>query len=156
MSNATRQAPNPQTNDTSIHSTFYEQLVEHVFISEVLQECWYRHGVRVEVLKAEIDASGYDIVFECNGIMRHIQLKTSKVDGKTAKQNCNIALAEKPSGCMVWIVRDECPDTKRMKLSYRYFGAPLAIPCHLWTISKQPNTPRATKTVSKLNVPTFA
>ena len=123
MNDSIGQLPGPQARDTSIHSTFYEQLVEHVFVSEVLQECWYRYGLRVEVLKAEIDASGYDIVFECNGVMRHIQLKTSRVDGKTTKQNFNIASAAKPSGCMVWIVPDECPDSKRMKLSYRFFGA---------------------------------
>ena len=46
--------------DTSTKSSFYEQLVEHVFVSEVLQEAWYAHGQIVEVLRSEIDASGYD------------------------------------------------------------------------------------------------
>ena len=37
--------------DSTMHkSSFYEQLVEHVFISEVLQEVWYRFGLTVEVL----------------------------------------------------------------------------------------------------------
>ena len=112
----------PPTPYTSSKSSFYEQLVEHVFISEVLQEVWYRFGKTVEVLRPEVDASGYDVVFECNGFIRHVQLKASLVGGKTARQKVNIALAEKPSGCIVWIVRDEDQDTHRMSLTYRYFG----------------------------------
>ena len=54
--------------DTFLKSSFFEQLVEHVFISELLQEVYYRFGMTVEVLRSEIDASGYDVVFECNGV----------------------------------------------------------------------------------------
>jgi hypothetical protein len=112
-------------------SAFYEQLVEHVFISEVLQEAWYRFGETVEVLRSEVDASGYDVVLECNGILRHVQLKTSRSGGKTARQKVNVALAKKPSGCVVWIVRDEDQATNRMSLSYRFFGnaAGYPLPC---------------------------
>ena len=59
-------------NDTSSNSNFYEQLVEHSFISEILQEAYLRYGVIIEVLHSEIDCSGYDIVLECNGVIRHI------------------------------------------------------------------------------------
>jgi len=120
-----RQTDIPSYNlddNTFLKSAFYEQLVEHVFISEVLQEAWYRYGETVEVLRSEVDASGYDVVFECNGILRHVQLKTSRSGGKTARQKVNIALAKKPSGCVVWIIRDEDHTKKRMTLSYRFFG----------------------------------
>lgn len=69
-------------DDTSHQSTFYEQLVEHVFISEVLQEVWYGFGKTIEVLRSEVDTSGYNVIFECDGILRHVQLKTSKADAK--------------------------------------------------------------------------
>ena len=108
--------------DTFLKSSFYEQLVEHVFISEVLQEVWYRCGKTIEVLRSEVDASGYDVVFECNGILRHVQLKTSMADGKTARQKVNVALAEKPSGCVIWILRHESGKDCRMELSYLFFG----------------------------------
>lgn len=107
---------------TALQSSFYEQLVEHVFISEILQEAWYRHEKTIEVLRSEIDASGYDVVLECNSIIRHIQLKTSAEGGKTAYQNVNIHLADKPGGCIIWLVRAEDAVTCRMRLSYRYFG----------------------------------
>lgn len=112
----------PTKDDAFLKSSFFEQLVEHVFISELLQEVYYRFGMVVEVLRSEIDASGYDIVLECNGIIRHVQLKTSRALGKTSRQKVNIALSEKPSGCIVWIVRDEDNPDCRIKLSYRFFG----------------------------------
>jgi hypothetical protein len=105
-----------------LKSTFIEQLVEHVFISEVLQEVWYSFGKTVEVLRSEVDASGYDVVFECNDILRHVQLKTSMPNAKVAGQKVNLALAEKPSGCVVWIKRHEDDESRRMKLSYLFFG----------------------------------
>lgn len=108
--------------DTFLKSAFYEQLVEHVFISEVLQEAFYGFGNTVEVLRSEVDASGYDVVFECNGILRHIQLKTSKLNAKTRRQKVNSGLSKKPSGCVVWIIRQEDQESNRMNLSYLFFG----------------------------------
>jgi len=118
------QSDEPATNadDVYLKSQFYEQLVEHVFVSEVLQEAWYYFGTTVEVLRSEVDSSGYDVVFECNGVLRHVQLKTSKPDAKASGQKVNVALAGKPSGCIVWIVRHEDVQTCRMRLSYRFFG----------------------------------
>lgn len=109
--------------DTFRKSSFYEQLVEHVFISEVLQEVYFRFKKTVEVLRSEIDASGYDIVLECNGVLRHVQLKTSKTEGKRASQKVNVALSSKPCGCVIWILRNEDQQTHRMRLEYLFFGA---------------------------------
>ena len=117
--------------DTYRKSSFYEQLVEHVFISEVLQEVWFHFGMTVEVLRSEVDASGYDVVLECNGVLRHVQLKTSKIGGKTSNQKVNVALVTKPSGCVVWIIRDEGQQPHRMQLTYLFFGADAGQPLQL-------------------------
>ncbi len=106
----------------SVKSGFYEQLVEHVFISELLQEAWFSYGSTVEVLRSEIDSSGYDLVLECNNILRHVQLKNSRAEGKTASQKVNTALAQKPSSCVVWIIRHESSESHRMSLKYLYYG----------------------------------
>jgi hypothetical protein len=105
-----------------LKSNFYEQLVEHAFISELLQEAWFRYGKTVEVLRSEIDSSGYDLLLECNGVIRHVQLKNSIAGAKTAYQKINIALAEKPSGCVVWLMREEDESNNRVNLKYHYFG----------------------------------
>jgi hypothetical protein len=65
--------------DTShfLQSSLREKLLEHVFIGELLR-CLWRLGRRdIEVLRAEIDASGYDLVLECNGVLRYVQFKSS-------------------------------------------------------------------------------
>jgi len=105
-----------------LRSSFYEQLVEHVFISELLQDAWFRFHRVVEVLRAEVDASGYDVVLECEGVLRHVQLKTSRSAARTGSQKISLALGAKPSGCVVWILRSEDPATCRMSLSYLFFG----------------------------------
>src|SRR5208337_396694 len=108
--------------DRYLKSSFHEKLVEHVFISEVLQEAWYRFRKTAEVLRAEVDASGYDVVLECNGILRHVQLKTSEAGADTERQLLNVALARKPGGCIVWIICYEDRHSCRIKLSYRFLG----------------------------------
>ncbi len=107
---------------TYLKSTFYQQLVEHVFIAEVLQEAWFGFGEIVEVLRAEVDSWGYDVAFECNGILRHVQLKTSKHDGKRRTVNVNTALARKPGGCIVWLLREDDRTAGRVNLTYLFFG----------------------------------
>jgi hypothetical protein len=81
------------------HSTLRERIVEHVFVGDVLRTLW-RHGVTdVEILRPEFDAHGYDLVMSRGAIVRHIQLKTQAA----GKVSVGSALAEKPSGCVVWI-----------------------------------------------------
>lgn len=118
----------PDPSAEYLKSSFYEQLVEHVFIAELLQEAWFRHHETVEVLRSEIDASGFDLVLECRGVLRHIQLKTSRSAARTAAQKVSSALGSKPSGCVVWILRNEDLDACRMRLSYLFFGAGPGMP----------------------------
>jgi hypothetical protein len=114
-----------KTQDKSasyLKSTFYEQLIEHVFISELLQEAWFRLGKTVDELRPEIDSAGYDLLLECNGVIRHVKLKNSIQGPKIAYQKINTALAEKPSGCIVWLIREEDKIKNRVNLKYLYFG----------------------------------
>ena len=84
----------------SLQSTYREILVEHLFIGDLLRALWPR---RAEVLKPQVDDGGYDIVVEVEGVIRHIQLKASKCDAKTATQKVHQRLQQKPSGCVIWI-----------------------------------------------------
>lgn len=78
------------SDDAFLKSTFIERMVEHVFISEVLQEVWYSHRMTIEVLRSEVDSSGYDLVFECNNVLQHVQLKTSIEGARTALQKVSL------------------------------------------------------------------
>lgn len=83
-------------------SSYREKTLEHVFIGECLKALWKHKIYDVEILRSEVDAAGYDIIFELRGIVRHIQLKTSHTRAKTAKQNLNAKLMTKPSGYAIW------------------------------------------------------
>jgi hypothetical protein len=81
--------------------------LEHLFIGEILRHLWRLGVTTAEFLRPEVDSGGYDLVVACNKIIRHIQLKSSYRGAKTARQNINIRLADKPSGCVVWMIFDE-------------------------------------------------
>ena len=61
----------------SSDSSLREQALGHVFLGQLLTFMW-RNGARdIEVLKSEVDRGGYDVVLESNGVIRHVQLKSS-------------------------------------------------------------------------------
>ena len=91
----------------SEQSSYREKLLEHLFIGEILRHLWRLGVTTAEFLRPEVDSGGYDLVIACNKIIRHIQLKSSYRGAKTARQNINIRLADKPSGCVVWMIFDE-------------------------------------------------
>ena len=85
------------------YSSAREKLIEHLFVGELLKTLWLRGDYEAEVLSTEVDAGGYDVVVELGGVLRHIQLKSSFRGSRTSRQNVHMSLAEKPSGCVIWI-----------------------------------------------------
>lgn len=117
------------------HSTLRERIVEHVFIGELLRTLWRRGIADVEMLRPEFDAHGYDIVMSRGAIVRHIQLKTQAA----GKVSVGRTLAEKPSGCVLWLGLNRAT----LELGpYLWFGELPGKP--LPDISKYPNPLRPT------------
>ena len=104
------------------HSSFREKTLEHVFIGDCLRRLWAAGVWEAEVLKAEVDAAGYDLVMEVGGVLRHIQLKASYNGSTVREQTINAKLADKPSGCVVWIGFN--PDTIELGPFYWFGGHP--------------------------------
>lgn len=105
-----------------IQSSTREKVLEHLFVGDLLR-CLWRQGVRdPEILRAEVDKGGYDLVLEANGILRHVQLKSSHRTAKTSQVGINIALERKPSGCVIWIRFD--PATMELGLFLWHGGLP--------------------------------
>lgn len=90
-----------------LHSSFREKLLEHIFIAELLKKSWKSGRCDIEVAKSEVDSKGYDLIVEAEGVIRHIQLKSTVTGGNATSQKINKALSEKPSGCVVWIFFDD-------------------------------------------------
>ncbi len=100
-------------------SSLREQALGHRFLADLLSLMW-RDGRRdIEVLKSEVDRAGYDIVLEANGIIRHVQLKSSFIGSKVREVSVGTKLLAKPGGCVIWLEFD--PDNLAIK-KYLWFG----------------------------------
>lgn len=110
--------------DHNRDSSYREKVIEHLLVGELLRYLWEK-GVGAEVLKPEVDAEGYDIVLEAEGVMRHVQLKASHASSSTARVNVHTSLSSKPSGCVVWSMFE--PDRLGFE-SFRFFGGPPGLP----------------------------
>jgi hypothetical protein len=85
------------------HSSVREKLLEHLFIGDLLRCLWRRDVRDMEVLRAEVDRGGYDLVLEANSVIRYVQLKTTHSGGKTRTAKISLNLARKPGGCVIWM-----------------------------------------------------
>ena len=112
-------------NQHYLKSSFREKLIEHLFIGELLKHSWLEGTCSLEFAKPEVDNQGYDLIAERDGIIRHIQLKASHLQARTARQKVHTALSRKPSACVVWVFFDE----KSMELGpFLFFGGPAGHP----------------------------
>jgi hypothetical protein len=100
-------------NQDSTQSVYREKTIEHLFESHLLVHDWNSGEVSLDIYKPEIDRNGFDIVLSKNGITRYVQLKTSTVDSKAARQKVHINLLKMVNGCIVWIVVD-----KELRIQY--------------------------------------
>ena len=99
-------------DDAFLRSSYVANILEHALIGELLQEFWSR-GIRdVELLRADIDAWGYDLVLLRADVARYVQLKSRKLGGKTRQFPVNGKLDDRPGGCV--IVVDYDSDTLKM------------------------------------------
>jgi hypothetical protein len=87
----------------SLYSSYREMLIEHLFVGEIMRRLWLRGITQFEVLKPQVDDSGYDLVLEANGVVRHIQLKSSFDAAATKQVKASLKLALKPSPCVIWV-----------------------------------------------------
>jgi hypothetical protein len=101
--------PSPAKMETSAHSSdssLREQALGHLFLGQLLAFMW-RNGARdIEVLKSEVDRGGYDLVLEANGVIRHVQLKSSFRGSKVREVDVSTKLLRKPGGCILWLEFD--------------------------------------------------
>lgn len=102
----------------ALHSVLRERIIEHVFLGGLLQRLWRTGRYDVEVLRAEFDAGGFDLVIRCGAAIRYIQLKTGRVGGSTASVKVSLALAGRPGGCVLWIMVDDDLNLDH----FRWFG----------------------------------
>lgn len=97
-------------NPVTLHSrasSIREQALFHLLLGELMAARWRQGRHDIEVLKSEVDRGGYDIVLEANGILRHIQLKSTFSGSAVRHVTVSTRLLEKPSGCVIWLEVDQ-------------------------------------------------
>lgn len=102
------------------HSTLRERIAEDVLVGDALRALWQLGIHNVEALRSGFDANGYNLVMARGPVVRHIQLKTCTAK-KPSKVSLARVLAEKPSGCAIWICLDR---DLNMGPCFRFGGAP--------------------------------
>lgn len=107
-----------------LNSTLREKMLEHIFVG-ALSRCLWLRGITPEILRPETDVAGYDLAIECQGVLRHIQLKASHRDAATSEVSIQTKLAAKPSGCVIWMRFD--PATVELG-PFLWFGAEPGMP----------------------------
>jgi len=102
-------------------SSARENLIEHVFLGELLRGLWRRNVRDLEVLRPEVDSGGYDLALEFRGLTRHIQLKSSFTGARRSEVTAHVKLLDRPSACILWIFFD--PDTLLLGPFFWFGGA---------------------------------
>lgn len=101
-----------------------EIILEHRFIADLLAYLWNRNTFDVEVLRSEFDAGGYDLIVSFKDITHHVQLKSTRMAGKTTHVSVGTKLAERPSGCVICFEIDDRLGAN----GYLWFGAKPKLP----------------------------
>ena len=95
------------TNPHATYSQLRESITTHASLAAIGTEIWRRRHFDAEILRAEFDAAGYDLVIAANGANRHIQLRTRNLSGTRASYGTSQRLADQPSGCVVVLHIDD-------------------------------------------------
>jgi hypothetical protein len=107
----------------SDNSLYIEKTLQHLLLARLSQAIWKRKKADLlEISSAEIDNRGYDVVLSLGCCTRHVQLKSQKTSGRRRDADINMALADKPSGCVVWSEYD--PESLEFTRFFFFGGAP--------------------------------
>ena len=90
------------------NSALREIILEHAFVADLLRHLWQIAITDVEVLRSEFDAGGYDLVVSQGSIIRHVQLKGKRLEGRTSHFVISDRLTLREAGCVLaFVVKDD-------------------------------------------------
>lgn len=111
-----------KTQALSEHSHYVENVLQHVFLSDLCRALWQRdHTQTLHIYDNEVDDAGFDLVARLGNVVRHIQLKGTHTLGRARSISAHTALASAQGGCVVWM--SYSADTLSIE-HYRFFGQP--------------------------------
>lgn len=89
----------------SERSSAVENILKHAFLAELSQIAWEKDPLcPLNISNSEVDDSGYDVVLEYGGIVRHVQLKQAHNKKRPQKYSVRVPFATLPGACVVVII----------------------------------------------------
>lgn len=102
-------------------SSYVENVLTHSMISALAGDLWRRDPeIRMDILRTEVDESGFDLVLTMSGLARYIQIKQVNSEGRNKNFSVRADFALMPGSCVVVIVHR---DSDLHIEGYRFFGA---------------------------------
>jgi hypothetical protein len=87
------------------NSKLREQITEYKFLTELFTFCASQKRV-LELLKAEHDSFGYDLILKIGKLTKYVQLKSKKLGGKTSIWNVRKSLLSNENGTVILLEID--------------------------------------------------
>lgn len=120
---ATEHLDGNHTKALAQRSSRVENILTHAFIAAVAQELWKRDPwIDLQVFKADVDDSGFDLVLGCNGSMRYIQIKQTHLRGHALRYSLRHGFSKIAGGCAIVLIYDAM--TLKIDHCLFYGGAP--------------------------------
>lgn len=89
----------------SRRSSHVENILTHSLIVAIAQELWRRDPWHdLQVFRAEVDDSGFDLVLGCKGGVRNIQVKQTHLQGNAVKYSLRLDFSKMIGGCAIVLV----------------------------------------------------
>lgn len=105
----------PRDADEHDRFNYRAAVLEHLLIGELLRHLW---PTPLEVCKPQVGAVGYDLILQCRGILRHVQLKSSPAGGDTRTVKVCSELEQRRGGCVIWTQFDK----QTMQMAFWWLG----------------------------------
>jgi hypothetical protein len=113
----------PSPDFIAQNSRFFESIQEHRFLFELARHLVTRKPPRLlNILRAEVDMFGFDLVLSVASTTRHLQMKTRSGVPPNTPYDIAETIWRLPGGCVAWMLYSQ--ETLE-PASYYLLGSPL-------------------------------
>ncbi len=103
--------------DMQKDSQYQEQIIEYKFVSELMVHLAYT-GRKLELMRVDTDAFGYDLILKVGDVMKYVQLKSRKRTGRAQYWDVHKSLLENEIGTVIVVLYEFAHDD--LQLEYMY------------------------------------
>ncbi len=125
----------PSPDFIAHNSRFFENVQEHRFLFELARHLVTCKPPRLlNILRAEVDMFGFDLVLSVASTTRHLQMKARSGGPPNNAYDISETIWRLPGGCVVWMLYSQ---ENLEPASYYFLGSPLP-PLDRFPVSDRP------------------